>query len=241
MASYAKYRDIHLWTGLILLIPISVIATTGFLWNHEKSLGIKQTIKPKAQAGHANPKQLKSAASTESPLRLHSGLWQEQAATMDAAILVARETWGADVAIERIELKHEQELGLIVKMKVPENANLSPEEIVWSPDYGIVETKGEKKGKGVKAETDWAKLVHDLHTGKFFSKNWGFLWSDSGALAIVCLSLTGVVLYVLPFLKKRHNRKKRDALTTDRNVTAERSLPLARGAEANPSVEVISC
>ena len=28
MSNYARYRDLHLWTGLILMIPITVIAVT---------------------------------------------------------------------------------------------------------------------------------------------------------------------------------------------------------------------
>jgi hypothetical protein len=250
MASYARYRDIHLWTGLILMIPVTVIATTGFLWNHEKVLGIKKN-KPLKSARQEASTVLSGSldAPVEPSLRVRSGLWQEQAASVESALVAAREAWGADATIEKIELKHEPDYGLVVKMKVPEDSRLEPEEIVWSAvDQAVISGKNipkEKKGgKADAAETDWAKLVHDLHTGKFFSKNWGFLWSDSGATAIILLAVTGLILYALPFLKKRNNRRRRGVQPSGCDasvdpVTVARGVPAPTAAPAE--TEAVSC
>ena len=88
-------------------------------------------------------------------------------------------------------------------MKASEDSPVRPYEIVWSAGAGrVLERKGDPK-----AGVDWAKVVHDLHTGKYFSRRYGFLWSDGGALAILALGVTGVVLYLIPVLKRRAKRK----------------------------------
>lgn len=201
------------------MVPMSIIATTGFLWNHEKSLGIKQEHEQKSRVdavtGSDSPEGSKAA------LVAAPGAWTDHSQVIDAALAAASHEWGPNVPLERIELKNEPGLGLVVKVKAPEGSKIRPYEIVWSAAQGnVIEKKGDPK-----AGTDWAMIVHDLHTGKFFSKQFGFIWSDSSAIAIVALSLTGVVLYLIPVLKKR-NKKKRQPSNTP-------GLPMPRNA---PSV-----
>lgn len=226
MSNYARYRDWHKWIGLILLLPLAVIATTGFLWNHEKTLGIKR-MEP-AASPHATAGQENAAAATESCLKATPGMWNDHAAAIEAALAAAQQEWGDQVPLERIELKHEPGQGLVVKVKIPENAALRPEEIVWSVSAAqVVERKGDPH-----AGTDWARVVHDLHTGKFFSRQYGFLWSDSSALAILALGLTGVVLYLIPVLKKSAKRKKsgrRPVPPSDGPVPAKAMRPMPVG------------
>lgn len=100
---------------------------------------------------------------------------------------------------------------MVVKVKAPEESEVRPYEIVWSATTGtVIEKKGDPQ-----AGTDWAKIVHDLHTGKFFSRQYGFIWSDSSALAILALGVTGVVLYLIPVLKKRSKKRKTVANATE--------------------------
>lgn len=198
MPKYKTFRDFHLWAGLILLIPILVIAVTGFLWNHEKALGLKPEEYRRNRSAKKKT-QLKPANLTASP-----ETWTAHAPNIEAALLASKQEWGKEVPIERIELKQEPDLGVVVKVKASREAGVRPEEIVWSvEDQMIVEKKGDP-AKG----TEWNKVVHDLHTGKFFSDRFGFLWSDSGALALVLLGVTGIVLYVIPLRKRMAKRRK---------------------------------
>jgi len=210
MSNYARYRDWHMWIGLILLLPMSVIAATGFLWNHEKTLGIK--VEQPEKYHKQEPESPPTNAGDAVALVSHPSAWQDHADVVTAALAEARNEWGSDVPLERIELKSEPGMGLVVKVKASEESDIRPYEIVWSANAGrIVERKGDPK-----AGTDWAKIVHDLHTGKFFSRQYGFLWSDSSALAILALGVTGVVLYAIPALKKRAKKQKASVPVTVR-------------------------
>lgn len=240
MANYARWRDIHLWVGLVLLLPVTVIAATGFLWNHEKSLGIKKEPaaaqqKEKKLHGRQSPERLAAGMSAGPGHAMDHEIMHESLSStakaedylpaLNAAIAASQETWGPEAGYERIELRNEPGYGLVVKVKVPEDSGMVPEEIMWSvSEERIVMRKGDPQ-----AGIDWAKIVHDLHTGKFFSRSYGYFWSDSGAIGILLLGGTGLVLYVLPFLKKRANRKKRGAA-----VVSERPVPLAKAGEPQP-------
>lgn len=198
MSSFARWRSWHRWAGLIVLAPICVVAATGFLWNHEKTLGLKQ------EHGEGMEKPY-SGGMSESPLAARSGTWSEHGAAIDAALLAARDVWKKDVPLDRVELKHEAASGLVVKVKAIESANVVPEEIVWSVAQSQIIGRKGAPGEG----TDWAKIVHDLHTGKFFSKSLGYFWSDSASLTILFLGFSGVILFVVPILKRRGNRQRR--------------------------------
>lgn len=193
-SSYAKFRDFHLWVGLILMIPTTVIALTGFLWNHEKSLGIKRE--------HKSPRS--KSAGEDMAFLSNAGAWKDHQAGLDAALVAAQATWGSDVPLDRIELKNEPGAGMVVKVKADEESGVIPYEIVYSLALGeVIERKGDAA-----AGVDWAKIVHDLHTGKFFSRSAGFLWSDAGASAILFLGGTGLVLYLIPIFKKQAKRRR---------------------------------
>lgn len=218
MSNYARYRDWHMWIGLILLIPLSVIAITGFLWNHEKSLGLKYERESDSPSTQSPPDQ-------SGTLVAETGTWTEHSNTIDAALAAAYREWGSNVPLERIELKNEPGIGIVVKVKAVETADVKPYEIVWSATSGtVIQKMGDPK-----SGPNWAKVVHDLHTGKFFSKEYGFLWSDSSAIAILALGVTGVVLYLIPVLKKRGKQRKNN------QNPAGASVPASRPAIARPA------
>jgi hypothetical protein len=101
---------------------------------------------------------------------------------------------------------------MVVKVKAAPASGVRPYEIAWSTAADrVVDKKGDPQGG-----TDFARIVHDLHTGKIFSARFGFLWADTGTLAILALAATGVVLYVLPWLKRRANRRKIDGTAATR-------------------------
>jgi hypothetical protein len=133
------------------------------------------------------------------------GGWHAYASDLDAALAAAGALWG-DVPLERIELKHEAQRGMVVKIKAAHDERTSDREIVWSVSQGAI-----VGGKGPpltgKVPIDWQRLVHDLHTGKIFSHTYGYWWSDAAGVALVLLGMTGGVLYAIPLLKKRQKRR----------------------------------
>lgn len=244
MSLYPKFRDVHLWVGLILLVPLVIIGGTGVMLNHERLLGLKPEL-PKAkkepkvatsnvaasstattlasvdknaaerkQHGSADKNHAKEHAKKQhvSQLKLEAGLWQTHAASIDEALAAAEAEWG-QVSLERVELRDENDYGLVVKVKASHEVFQPDREIVWSvASHEIVMKRGDK-AEGIQ----WNKVVHDLHTGKFFSDMYGFWWSDLTGIAILALSATGVVLYIIP-LSKKWNKKKQPA-------TARKPLP----------------
>jgi len=200
MSAYPKFRDVHLYVGLALLIPVALMSITGILWNHEKTLGLKPSLtKPQKEKGPKHKEAMPEKSSGESPLLTSKpGALASHEGAVNGALAAASEVWGGDMALERIEFRNEPGYGLVVKVKAEKGLRLSPDEIVWSVDaQQIVEKKGDMAGG-----TDWAKFVHDLHTGAIFNREYGFLWSDISAGAILLLSLTGIVLYSIPVWKK---------------------------------------
>lgn len=230
MFTYARWRSWHKWAGLLLLAPVIVIAATGFLWNHEKSLGLK-AMKMKGDEHAPRGKD----NFHEAPLVIAPDAWRSHAANIDKALSACASEWGENAPLERIELKDEPGYGMVVKVKVSPRLDLDmdqPEEIVWSTARQTVVAR-----KGIAAERDWAELVHDLHTGKFFGKQYGFFWSDAGSVAIVFLGGSGVILFAVPLVKKRKNRKRRqqvEATVTDPPRKRLRTHP-ARIEEDTPT------
>lgn len=214
---YANYKTLHNWLGLFLLLPVMLTALTGVLWMHEKTLGIKKA--EKQMMAKNNDSQMTtvpkvSLADTDklpTTLTASNILSDSNALAMRRGLDAAIEVWGnPDEPLEKIELKDDEMYGLVVKVISVDHAPDKAHEIVWSvTSEEIVDRKGGPKLANGQGGTDWAKVVHDLHTGKWFNERFGFLWADGGALAILFLGFTGVILYALPIMKKRANRKKR--------------------------------
>lgn len=230
MAMYPKFRDIHLYVGLAVLIPTIVIAATGVMLNHEKSLGLKgeyakterqrpdeaaMGVKPEGNAAKKQARRQKDET-VKSPGLHHDGgdgTWTRHQTDIQMAMAAAHQRWG-DMRLEKIELKDDKDYGLIVKVKAHNQSAVHGEELFWSiPDQAVVMWKsesygGKKIGANGEMQIDWAKVVNDLHTGKIFGDQYGWLWSDITGVAIVALSVTGLVLYLIVFMKKRGGKRK---------------------------------
>ncbi|GIX04086.1 MAG: hypothetical protein KatS3mg113_1092 [Planctomycetaceae bacterium] len=232
MSSYARFRDWHLWMGLLALLPMMVIAITGLLWNHEKTLGLKRTeaINPGDKKEYKPVRQGEERAAEPHP-PLPEQVLQSQAndevmaayaQALAAACQAARDYWPTTIALERIEFRGGPE-ELWVKLKAAVEQPGVPYELVWSSRSAqIVEVKGGKQPG--QAGYNWAKLVHDLHTGRFFSRQYGYLWSDTAALAILGLGMTGVVLYVIPFWKRHRKRQHASMVHATRDKLARQPV-----------------
>lgn len=205
MSLYPKFRDVHLWVGLILLAPLLVIAATGFMLNHEHALGLKPS-KYKEKEGEKKEKDRRVASidkhtmpvRREAPTKLVAADWLSHQASVTAAVETASKRWGKPVALEKIELKDEPGYGLVVKVMAHKSASAKPKEFIISAHSGEILEEKEHEG-------NWIK---ELHTGELFHHDWGVLMSDTSAIAILALSATGVVLYVIPLWKKRQKKSK---------------------------------
>lgn len=275
MSWYPRFRDVHLWVGLIVMAPILVIAATGIGLNHEESLGLKGLRKDKKDKGesHADAgmkekgthseqhgKGEKSAgrgkrADGEKKGRKNRGdavavaegpdaqtkteaarfdtagsAWTQQATGVDEAVAQARAMWGRDVALERIEMKYEESAGgLVVKVKAAKTESVEPDELVWSvAGHERLLRPEDRPASESFAGVNWAKVTKDLHTGKFFSKAYGYWWSDIAAGALLLLSGTGLVLYAIPALKKRKKKRTMAAVPVAKAGVATARPPIAR-------------
>jgi hypothetical protein len=248
MSMYPKFRDFHLYVGLALMVPVMIISATGIGLNHEKALGLKKELpKPKkekrehykqpkanepdaADVAMIHPVSLGKEKPLAERLTTRSSLLSDNATAIDGALAAARETWG-DVPLDHVQLKDEPGYGLVVKVKVPEHSNLVPEEIIYSVAAKEVVMRRGEKGEGYPLH----KIIHDLHTGKIFSKDYGVLWSDISAGSILMLSMTGLVLYLIPIWKKRNKPKKSTAGKPD----AAAILAAARAKKPVSSTETV--
>ncbi len=221
---YATYKTLHNWFGVFLLVPVMLTSLTGVLWMHEKSLGIKQDlVRPQGTVVMSASEDKSTGKSSKveaiAPLTPHTLLAATNLFQMQRAIEAASKVWGDEhLKLHKIELKDDEMLGRIIKLVAMHESAEMAHELSWSvAEQRIVERKGGPKLANGQGGTDWAKVVHDLHTGKWFNARFGFVWSDLGAVAILFLGVTGLILYTIPILKKRENRKKREA-TVSRGI-----------------------
>lgn len=253
MALYPKFRDVHLYLGLALLLPMLVIAATGILLNHEKTLGLKpdqqqtknRQAKMQGEQSRDQPGQTirKQSRTTGAPtLQLASGaaVWTAQEPALNAALEAALERWG-DTPLEKIELKHEERYGLVVKVKALEHSPLQGAELFWSVAQQQPVLWKERAPAPVQIDAagaqrvDWAKVVMDLHTGKIFGAAYGWLWSDLTAAAILVLGISGLVMYGITWSKKRAGRRRQAQAA---RAVPVNSRPLApASAPTSPAVE----
>lgn len=191
MASYAKFRSLPTWVGVCLLVPAVVVAATGILWNHERTLGLAPDpmMGPKRDTG-------------SSLLRARPGTWNEHSSAIDRALLAVQSEWGEGAEIEKIELRNDAAYGTVVKVRATRPGG--PEEVTWS----VADSRIVNRRSAAESGNDWAKVVHDLHTGRFFSTRLGFVWSDGVAVAVLLLGGSGLVMFLIPTWKRWSRRRK---------------------------------
>jgi uncharacterized iron-regulated membrane protein len=225
MSMYPKFRDVHLWVGLILLAPLVVIAATGFMLNHEHALGLKPKKYERKDGEKGEKKQHDRrmasidkhaiAPPKEAPTeKLLASDWLAHQPRINAALETASARWGKPVSLEKVELKNEPDYGLVVKVMSHKSAGVKPREFIFSADTGEILEEREEGG-------NWIK---ELHTGELFHHDWGVIFSDTSAIAILALSVTGIVLYAIPVWKKRQKKKAK-------------GKPVEKAAPVKPNVE----
>jgi uncharacterized iron-regulated membrane protein len=214
----AKSRRWHTWGGLIAGLFLLLVGVSGIVLNYKKpiftALGLEPNpVKTARSTDHAGTQKVSTSTL---PLTTASAL-HDLPVTIERACELARAQWG-DVPLERIELKSERG-ELIYKIKQP-----TGREIWVNAATGASFTKGayERFAKpgtdGVPTQqTDWGKILLDLHTGKIAGTA-GKAVISIAALLLVFLSISGAYMWAKPLLIRRSNARAKapECLTSPR-------------------------
>lgn len=180
---FLQFRKWHSWGGLVLSALILLVGVTGILLNHKKLF---------FRGARKNPTGL---------LRSTTNL-DSVPVSFSQAMGLARRHYG-DVALDKIELKDQ---GGRLVYKVSQGHG---EEVLIDAHSGALSSKYGGSLEGSQETTlDWAKVVNDLHTGKILGTT-GMLVVDVTAGVIIALTVTGIYLWCIPMLRKRHKRRGR--------------------------------
>jgi uncharacterized iron-regulated membrane protein len=201
----AKSRQWHLWGGLIAGMFILIAGSSGIVLNYKKpiftAVGLEE--KPRTSGGEAKQKTRPAGLQLNTATRLAAA-----SVSPDRALEIARAEWG-EVALERIELKKEQG-EWIYKLK-----QKGGDELWVNAATGSHFVKGayERIVKGgtetqPARQTDWGKILLDLHTGKI-GGDVGKAIMSIAALMLLFLTTSGVYLWIKPILIRRQNAKAR--------------------------------
>jgi hypothetical protein len=194
-----KFREWHSWGGLFLSAFILTVAVTGILLNHKDLLFHRD--KKEGPSGR-----LSSATDLSS---LPIGFAQ--------ALKIGRDHYG-EVPLEKIELKDERGQ-LIYKVCRGEGQEIRIDahtgEVTSKYGYRLDAGAGEKSNG-----LNWAKIVDDLHTGKLFGTP-GKLLVDVTSGVIIALTLSGMYLWGVPWLRKRRSARERQRAVRQSAMTGE--------------------
>jgi uncharacterized iron-regulated membrane protein len=210
-----RARQWHNSAGLIAALFLLVLGSSGIVLNYQKpifnALGLKTEVKPGRMPS--------SGGKHEQPAFTTATGFAAAAVTTDAALTRARTTLG-DVPLERIELKDERG-DLFYKVKAR-----GGDEIWINAMTGAHFLKGEyEKVKGpaastVTRQTDWGKILIDLHTGKIGGE-FGKAVVSIAALLLLLLSLSGVYMWTKPALVRLQNARRKQSAETSPSAAAE--------------------
>jgi uncharacterized iron-regulated membrane protein len=204
----AKFRKWHTWGGIIAGLFILLVAMSGIVLNYKNP--IFRTLRLEEKRLEAKSPQKRERSGPKPELSTSAGI-AALPITLDRAFELARAQWG-DARLERIELKDESG-ELIYKLK-----QKNGEELWVNAISGATFLKG-KYEKLVKAEsgtmptpqTDWGKIILDLHTGKIGGE-FGKAVMSVAALMLLFLTGSGVYMWLKPLLTRRANAKQRATL-----------------------------
>lgn len=194
------FRKYHGWFGAGLAVFFIIVCITGLYLNH-KDLFEGKHEKPMA------------AAAPKPPLTAASDLASLKISHQQALALAARH-WGADAALEHIQLKSEHG-SLVYKIKTPREPGPERELIVdAATGDALLRDKSGYQQRHLAAEDaaarssiDWGRLMNDLHTGKFFGGWIGKLLVDLTSITLLALTLSGVYLWWIPIYRKQKSAK----------------------------------
>lgn len=204
----------HMWTGVAAALFLLSVGLTGIVLNYKRpifgALGLEmQEQKPRGKESHdAKPAGLQLTT---------AGGFAALPVGIERVLELARAEWG-DVPVERVEFKEERG-ALIYKLK-----RKGGQEILVNAQTGEHFAKGEYEklvmggaGGAPARQTDWGKILMDVHTGKIGGEA-GKAVMSLAALMMTFLTGSGMYLWAKPLLMRRrlarlHTPKPADACT----------------------------
>jgi hypothetical protein len=210
-------RLLHLWSGVLLALPMFIVGVTAVFLAHEKSLGIKDMPISWLPVSYEKEYELRSVAEADDGrlwLGSQQGLFVQQGQGKPERL--------ADVEVRQL-LSEGETLWVASKMGLYQLQGEALELRLEGDVHGIsrladgrlmasVKDMGALHSRDGLSWTSWAgnpalqaaqheqakpytlgKLVMDLHTGKlFFGKSGEWIWIDLLGIALALLGLTGV-------------------------------------------------
>jgi hypothetical protein len=180
-----KFREWHSWGGLGLSAFILLVAATGILLNHKDMFFHRGEAKK-------GPTGLLTASIDLDALPV----------SFARAMELSREHLG-DGPFEKIELKDERGT-LVYKVSRGEGREVQ----IDAKTGGVSSKYGLSLDARKAGMINWAKVVDDLHSGKLFGTA-GKLMVDLTSGTIILLTLSGIYLWAVPWLRKRESARKR--------------------------------
>lgn len=199
-------RQWHKWGGIIAALFLLVVGATGVVLNYKKpiftALGLEPDPKEMKMPSEAKPAKRDKAA----PGFTTVNGFAAAAVSAEQALALARESLG-DVPLERIELKAERG-EMLYKIKAR-----GGDELWVNAATGTHFLKGEYEkvkagadGTVIARQTDWGKIMLDLHTGKIGGEV-GKAIMTAAAVLLLLLSVSGLYLWLKPLLIRRENAR----------------------------------
>jgi uncharacterized iron-regulated membrane protein len=202
----ARFRRWHKWGGVTAALLLLVLGATGIVLNYKQPVFARLGIESKRGERDASP--LPAGKSPGAVKFTTAAGIAGGKIDFAGALAIARAEWG-DVPLERVELRSERG-SVSYRFRKSGGAEL------WvDAADGTHLTKGEYEriGKagadGVPTQqTDWGKILIDLHTGRIGGEVGKAVMSCAGLL-LLGLTLSGVYLWVKPiFIRFQNARAK---------------------------------
>lgn len=228
----AKSRHWHTWGGLMAGLFLLIVGTSGIVLNYKQpifsALGLEKKF-PKPEKSKDDAKVATLGFSTGSGLAAVP-------VSLERALEIARAEWG-NVPLERIELKADRG-EMIYRLKKKGGEELWVNAITGSH---FAKAEYERIGKAgadgmPMRQTDWGKILLDLHTGKIGGAVGKAIMSVAAALLLL-LTLSGVYMWLKPLLIRRQNARAK-ALVAAAGQTPAAAAP-AMGAAHKPERELV--
>jgi len=209
-STWATVRDWHLWLGLAVTLFVVTTALTGIYHNHkpffERLLG--------SGPGEPAMETMTELEAARAPLLTTSDDGEALGRDFARALAVAAERLGAEVPLKKIELNVEH--GRREFRIHTHDHTGGRRELFWDADTGALSERSKDgyertvlQADGTRdVETDWGKLLIDIHTGKIVESAGGRFVIDVTALILVTLAMTGVYLWLSAKLRKRRSKAR---------------------------------
>ena len=190
-----QFRRWHKWIGVSATLFLLVLGTTGIVLNYKQPIFTKAGIELRRGEREASPLPMRSP-SREIKFTTGSAV-SGGAVDFAGALAIARAEWG-DVQLDRAELRSE-------RGTVSYRFRKTGGEELWidaADGMHVTKTEYERIGKpgadGLPTrQTDWGKLLIDLHTGRI-GGDIGKAVVSFAAFLLLMLTLSGVYLWLKP-------------------------------------------